>query len=443
MEWDKLNRKFLPIPWASFPSEDGPLLVKLLYQPAQNNLAIMATDLQSVYYESLNSRQTNRRFEDALAASADTQSQSQSQDVMVGIGQEGEKVLHDLVEELLTSVASGIAKGRISHEAFEHLITLTTPSGHVVRFLTTSLEIASAAALAAHLVSPLLGICSGLLSLLREHSEDDATLHKRIESAVDASGSAERIKEGRAAETFDKVGGPALLGRWVQHTLGVREKDLIPINLSLPSRPPRPFSPFPPRSPATGSRTPRRRASSPPAALTPPSAQQAAAGSPRPSPVKPSPSLARRMLDYDSSAARGERIGFDDSQTTTAAASTARNSDIDEEASETVDRRPGPRSSADEAEEPKTEEDDDNEDKPAAQASPKDPPLTEGHSAPLSTRPEGAESLPDTQEVAREEAKRKKTAEREAEEARRRERLQRLAPAQGGSAAPVKKKKRL
>jgi predicted RNase H-related nuclease YkuK (DUF458 family) len=105
------------------------LLVKLLYLPAQNNLAIMATDLQHVYYESLNSRQTNRRFEDALLASkaageTQSQSQTQSQDVMVGIGAEGEKLLQTLVEELVGSVTSGTAKGRITHAAFEVSILL-------------------------------------------------------------------------------------------------------------------------------------------------------------------------------------------------------------------------------------------------------------------------------------------------------------------------------
>lgn len=114
----------LPVPWASFPSEDGPLLVKLLYLPAQNNLAIMATDLQHVYYESLNSRQTNRRFEDALLASKEagetqSQSQTQTQDLMVGIGAEGEQLLHTLVEELVGSVTSGTARARITHAAFE------------------------------------------------------------------------------------------------------------------------------------------------------------------------------------------------------------------------------------------------------------------------------------------------------------------------------------
>lgn len=79
----------------------------------------MATDLQNVYFESLNSRQTNRRFEDALAADADTQSQTQSQDVMVGIGDEGEKLLHHSVEKLLSSVTGGTARASLSHEAFE------------------------------------------------------------------------------------------------------------------------------------------------------------------------------------------------------------------------------------------------------------------------------------------------------------------------------------
>lgn len=126
---------------------------------------------------------------------------------------------------------------------------LKTPSGHVLRFLTTSLQLVSAATLAAHLVSPLLGICSGLLSLLSEHatplgpavltdtdSPDRATLFKRIEGAIDASGSAERIKQGTAVETFARVGGPELLGRWIQHTLGVREKDLGELRTFLGGR---------------------------------------------------------------------------------------------------------------------------------------------------------------------------------------------------------------
>lgn len=108
----------------------------------------------------------------------------------------------------------------------QHLVAITTPSGLVVRFLTTSLETASAAALAAHLVSPLLGVCSGLLSLLREHSDDDSALCRRIEGAIDASGNAERIRDGRSAETFAKVGGPALLGRWIQRSTGARDKDV-------------------------------------------------------------------------------------------------------------------------------------------------------------------------------------------------------------------------
>ena len=89
----------------------------------------MATDLQHVYYESLNSRQTNRRFEDALLASKESgetqsQSQTQSQDVMVGIGAEGEKLLHTLVEDLVGSVTSGTARARMTHAAFEVSILL-------------------------------------------------------------------------------------------------------------------------------------------------------------------------------------------------------------------------------------------------------------------------------------------------------------------------------
>ncbi|GAA5966006.1 hypothetical protein JCM8115_004796 [Rhodotorula mucilaginosa] len=479
MEWDKLNRKFLPVPWASFPSDDGPLLVKLLYLPAQNNLAIMATDLQHVYYESLNSRQTNRRFEDALLASkaageTQSQSQTQSQDVMVGIGAEGEKLLQTLVEELVGSVTSGTAKGRITHAAFEDIVYLTTPSGLEIRFLTTSLETASAATLASHLVSPLLGICSGLLSLLREDSADQedtlATLYKRIEGAIDASGTAERIKEGRAAETFARVGGPALLGRWIQHTLGVREKDLVPVSLSLPSRPPRLFSPLPPSDsrsavpapaspPAAGTRTPHRRSSPvpPSAALTPPSAQQQPRSLGQGTTTNSSPSVARRMLDHRMQ--KGERIEFDSLDPDSHSQHQKQPDFIAVDGGGIALQQQEGRGMVDDdradksTDEPSTEEGEDD-----------DPDNTGGGGGDLPKRePEGGEEGEDSgkveaakaaqEEEEAEEAKRKaKSAEREAEEARRRrERLQRLASSMqdgggGGGAAPAtvkKKKKRL
>ncbi|KWU43376.1 hypothetical protein RHOSPDRAFT_35125 [Rhodotorula sp. JG-1b] len=480
MEWDKLNRKLLPVPWAAFPSDDGPLLVKLLYLPAQNNLAIMATDLQHVYYESLNSRQTNRRFEDALLASKESgetqsQSQTQSQDVMVGIGAEGEKLLHTLVEDLVGSVTSGTARARMTHAAFEDIVYLTTPSGLEIRFLTTSLETASAATLASHLVSPLLGICSGLLSLLREDSADQedtlATLYKRIEGAIDASGTAERIKEGRAAETFARVGGPALLGRWIQHTLGVREKDLVPVSLSLPSRPPRLFSPLPPSdsrpavpAPAPGTRTPHRRSSPAPpsAALTPPSAQQQQPRSRAQANTISSPSVARRMLDHHGShfLPKGNRIDFDSLDPDSQHQGTQPDLiavDEDEEGDggrrrialqqqqgrDTIDE--GGDKSTDE---PSTEEGEDGDNAGGGDGGfPNFDPKggEEGELAKVEAAAAEAE--------AEAEAKRKaKSAEREAEEARRRERLQRLASTTtqndgGGGAAPAavkkKKKKRL
>ncbi|POY76828.1 hypothetical protein BMF94_0080 [Rhodotorula taiwanensis] len=432
MEWDELNRLFLPVPWTSFPSEDGPLLLKLLYQTDPNQLAIMATDLQNVYFESLNSRQTNRRFEDALAADADTQSQTQSQDVMVGIGDEGEKLLHHSVEKLLSS----------------HLVAITTPSGLVVRFLTTSLETASAAALAAHLVSPLLGVCSGLLSLLREHSDDDSALCRRIEGAIDASGNAERIRDGRSAETFAKVGGPALLGRWIQRSTGARDKDVLPVSLCLPSRPARPFSPMSASaSLGQASRTPLRRRSPPPPRqddhiLTPPSAQPLRTTRDHDrSPAKASPSgLARKMLDHDTSA-RGERIAWDDSQSQPTPFQPARGNETGSTTS--------PRASDDEnggEHEPSTEDEDVPMLPPRLTARMSEPP---GSSPPpTAVKPDlSSQPTPSPEEQAKvqeEKAQWKKASEKVAEEARRRERLKRLPPAGGSAfAAAAKKKRRL
>ena len=208
----------------------------------------MATDLEQVYFESLTPRQLNRRLEDALGTlNAQSQSQTQGEGVMVGIGDEGERLLRESVDALITAVADGSARVDISHEAFEvrrslpepaadsqadpfpplqHIVSVTVPSSFTMRFLTTSLEHQSSAALAAHLVTPLLGVCSSLLALLRDASTDDADLLRRVETAIDGSGQAERMQEGRAARRFMGVGGPALLGRWLQRSLGAKEKDL-------------------------------------------------------------------------------------------------------------------------------------------------------------------------------------------------------------------------
>lgn len=98
--------------------------------------------------------------------------------------------------------------------------------GFTTKFLTSSLEHQSSAALAAHLVNPLLGVCSSLLALLRDSSGSDDALLKRIESAIDSSGTAERMDEGRATKRFMSVGGPALLQRWTQRSVGAKEKEL-------------------------------------------------------------------------------------------------------------------------------------------------------------------------------------------------------------------------
>ncbi|GAA5934892.1 hypothetical protein JCM3775_001668 [Rhodotorula graminis] len=298
----------LPVHWSSFDN----LLVKVLFKDGQ--LSLMATDLEAVYFESLTARQLNRRLEDALATlNAQIQSQTQSQGIMVGIGDEGERLLRESVDALVAAVADGSATVDISHEAFEHIVSVTVPSSFTVRFLTTSLEHQSSPALAAHLVAPLLGVCSSLLALLRDASTDDADLLRRVETAIDGSGTAERMQEGRAARRFMGVGGPALLGRWVQRSLGAKEKDLQPVTLSLPTRSStRLFSPSTSTSasqaaaPPRPSPTKRRRSPSP----------VVASPSPTPSPAKraPPPSFANRMLNHRGAASAGERVAWDDSQ---------------------------------------------------------------------------------------------------------------------------------
>ncbi|GAA5910322.1 hypothetical protein JCM8208_006007 [Rhodotorula glutinis] len=310
MDWSEAGQLLLPVPWSSF---DG-LLVKVISKDGQ--LSLMATDLETVYFESLTPRQLNRRLEDALGTlNAQSQSQTQSEGIMVGIGDEGERLLRESVAALVAAVADGSATVEISHEAFEHIVSITVPSSFTLRFLTTSLEHQSSPALAAHLVTPLLGVCSSLLALLRDASTDDADLLRRVETAIDGSGQAERMQEGRAARRFMGVGGPALLGRWVQRSLGAKEKDLQPVTLSLPTRSStRLFSPTTSTTasqaaaPAHPSPTKRRRSPSPSLASPSPS--------PSPSFAKraPLPSFASRMLDHRGVASAGERVAWDDSQ---------------------------------------------------------------------------------------------------------------------------------
>ncbi|BGO90404.1 hypothetical protein NBRC10512_004111 [Rhodotorula toruloides] len=447
MDWDEISPKFLPVPWAPFTSSEGNLLLKLVYLAKEGVLAVMATDLENVYFETLNRRQTNKRLGDALRANADSQS-----DVALGIGEEGELLLQESVENLLSAVSSGTAKAEISHEAFEHFIKITIPDRFTVDFLTISLENRSASILASHLVTPLLGVCSSLLALLRDASTDDEALLKRIESAVDSSGKAERMDEGRSMTRFMGLGGPALLGRWTQRSLGAKEKDLQPVTLSLPNRPQRPFSP------ALNSPAPKRKRSPSPRLPSPPPQQF----EPRESvsPIKPVASLAHRMLDH--AGAKGERIGWDDSQTQQHEPVPPHNGRS--EAKKEVE----PVAAADqsvEEEEPATDEDE-----PLPASSPlltsvdrspsQRPPRHLPHASPSGRRdasttptatqksiadaspPPTAETDPEAAEKERkkEAAKKAKAAEEEEEKARRRARLQKAA---AGPAQPKKKAKRL
>ncbi|BGP23568.1 hypothetical protein Rt10032_c02g0697 [Rhodotorula toruloides] len=300
MDWDEINPKFLSVAWVRFTISEGNMLLKLIHLAKEGVLAVMATDLENVYFEMLNRRQMNKRLGDALRANVDSQS-----DVALGIGEDGDRLLHESVEALLSAVSNGTAKAELSHEAFEHFIKITVPDRFTVEFLTISLENRSASILAAHLVTPLLGVCSSLLALLRDASTDDDALLKRIESAVDSSGKAERMDEGRSMTRFMGLGGPALLGRWTQRSLGAKEKDLQPVTLSLPNRPQRPFSP------AVNSPAPKRRRSPSPLLPSPPRQQFEPHESM--SPVKRVASLAHCMLDH--AGGNGERISWEDSQT--------------------------------------------------------------------------------------------------------------------------------
>ncbi|GAA5918976.1 hypothetical protein JCM1841_002669 [Sporobolomyces salmonicolor] len=300
---EELSTAFLPIPWSSFPSSSSPsgnLLLKCFSD--DGIFAILATDLEQVYFDSLNRRQLGRRVDDALNSSAQTQSQSQG--VIAGIGEDGEKLLQDSVHLLLEAVRSGQAKAELVNEAFEHILSITVPGRFTIRFLMMSLEQQSAAALASHLISPLLGVSSGLLALLREAIPDEETLLNRVESVADASGRAERLSAGRACRTWFRVGGAALLGRWTQRFTCTKDRHIQPISLSLPTaRSSRPtlFSAAS-RSPLKSRRSP---SASPPLGTTLNHAS---------TPSKLKAGFAHQMVDHGAAGLRGEKIGWDDTQ---------------------------------------------------------------------------------------------------------------------------------
>ncbi|BGP14755.1 hypothetical protein JCM10213_004306 [Rhodosporidiobolus nylandii] len=290
-DWETVDPLFLPVPFSSF--EGGRLMLKAVYRPGEgrgDGLAVMATDLQGVYFEGLNRRQLVRRVGDALSSSG-VQGGAE-----VGIGEDGERLLQESIEKLLGAISDGTAKAELLNEAFEHFITVSVP-GFTIRFMTTSLEQRSASVLAAHLLNPLLGVTSSLLAVLRDVVGDDDALHKRIASAVDSSGQAERYKEGNSVKRWTEIGGAGLVTRWVQRTLNTREQDLQPVSLALPTQQ-RLFSPSPTK----------RKPSAPPADASPPP-RKIAPASPPPS-SRPLPSLAQQMLQHRGGD-KGERMDWD------------------------------------------------------------------------------------------------------------------------------------
>ncbi|GAA5876359.1 hypothetical protein JCM1840_006001 [Sporobolomyces johnsonii] len=342
---EESSAAFLPIPSSSFPSSSSPSGNLLLKCVNDNGVfAILATDLEQVYFDSLDRRQLGRRVEDALNSSAQTQSQSQG--VIAGVGQDGEALLQDSVDQLLDAVRTGQAKAEMVNEAFQHLLSITVPGSFTIRFLMMSLEQQSAAALASHLISPLLGVSSALLALLREVIRDEETLLKRVESAVDASGRAERLSAGRACLTWFRVGGAALLGRWTQRFTGTKDKHIQPISLSLPiARSPRPPHSSPPsRSP---SKSRRSLSASPPSATT---SKHAA------TPSKLKTGFAHHMLDHRASGSRGEKVGWDDTQPTAYGSRKGLRDQVDHLDDEPIQELA--KEQAEEEEEPATEEED-------------------------------------------------------------------------------------
>ncbi|GAA5950105.1 hypothetical protein JCM3765_004198 [Sporobolomyces pararoseus] len=294
---ESLSQAFLPIEWfnsSSSPSSTN-LLIKLLYQPEPRQLNLLATDLHGVWYESLQGLQLNRRIDDAVASSS-SETQSESIGMMAGVGRDGEELAERVLEELVDGVRSARAKVIFKEEGFEQFIDISLPSETVFRFVLFKLETESAQILASHLIQPLIGTSTALLSLLRQDTPQENDLIAKLEPAIDSSGRAERLSQGKNCSTFFKVGGAGLLKRWEQSTINPNLKKSDPLQLSLPA-------PRPPRSPRKPPFSPKK--------LRTPSPES----SPRNSSLSPSKrtGLASKMLDYRSKST-GEKISWDDSQ---------------------------------------------------------------------------------------------------------------------------------
>ncbi|GAA6027908.1 hypothetical protein JCM8097_001776 [Rhodosporidiobolus ruineniae] len=298
--WEDVDAHFLPLPFTSLASPDGPLLVKLLYHP--DTLAVCATDLTRVYFEGLNRRKLLRRIEDALSSG----NEPAPEGVTVGIGEDGEALLRRTVDTLMEAVTSGTAKAELTDAGFEFILKLTVKNRFTFTFVTDSLGPNSAAVLATHLITPLLGTTASLLSLLQKTVPDEEALRRGIQEEVDASGDVERRDEGRAVSRFMKLGGSRMVSRWVKRSLGAKEDDIEPLALSLPSYTPRSRSPGPSPSKRRATRSPTT-ASSPPHKLT--------AASPSSS-ARPFSSIAHQMLDHRGGK-HGDKVGWDDSQSLT------------------------------------------------------------------------------------------------------------------------------
>ncbi|GAA5915553.1 uncharacterized protein JCM6883_000291, partial [Sporobolomyces salmoneus] len=151
--------------------------------------------------------------------------------------------------------------------------------------------------IASHLIQPLLGTSSALLSLLRQDTPDEKELIGKLEPAIDSSGRAERLSPGRNCSTFFRVGGAGLLKRWEQSMLNAKTKRNDPLQLSLPAS--RPASNRISRQPTPSA----SRVTTPSQGLSPRKVSV--------SPLERN-GLASKMLDHRSKST-GEKVGWDDS----------------------------------------------------------------------------------------------------------------------------------
>lgn len=189
----------------------------------------------------MNQRNLVKRIGHALNESQETQSQQQG---AFGAGDEGERELRERLEEVIKGIREGEAEVKLdtrgsevrltartcaqeAHTRPQAILTVSLPSSFTIQFVLDSLDDGSGPFLASQLITPLLGLSTSLVGLLKEESSAQPDLLAKVQDALDATGTAEYNQEGRACNTLLRNGGGGMMQRWAQRSRrGQKAKEL-------------------------------------------------------------------------------------------------------------------------------------------------------------------------------------------------------------------------